>query len=34
VPDDIVAAVHFLCSDAAAAITGEDVNVSAGTVMY
>ena len=33
-PGDVVAAVHFLCSDAAALITGEDLNVSAGTVMY
>ena len=27
-------AVRFLCSDAAAGITGEDLNVSAGTVTY
>ena len=29
---DVVAAVRFLCSDVS--ITGEDLNVSAGTVMY
>jgi NAD(P)-dependent dehydrogenase (short-subunit alcohol dehydrogenase family) len=33
-PDDVVAAVRFLCSDAATSITGEDINVSAGTVMH
>ena len=31
-PVDVVAAVRFLCSDVA--ITGEDLNVSAGSVMY
>ena len=33
-PGDIVDAVVFLASDKAASITGEDLNVSAGTVMY
>jgi NAD(P)-dependent dehydrogenase (short-subunit alcohol dehydrogenase family) len=33
-PDDVAAAVVFLASDAAASITGEDLNVSAGAVMY
>jgi NAD(P)-dependent dehydrogenase (short-subunit alcohol dehydrogenase family) len=33
-PADVVGAVRFLCSDAAAGITGEDLNVSAGTVTY
>jgi NAD(P)-dependent dehydrogenase (short-subunit alcohol dehydrogenase family) len=33
-PDDVVAAARFLCSDAATSITGEDLNVSAGTVMH
>lgn len=31
---DVAAAAVFLASDKAASITGEDVNVSAGTVMY
>ncbi len=31
---DVAAAVTFLASDAAASITGEDLNVSAGIVMY
>lgn len=33
-PHHVVAAVAFLASDAAASITGEDLNVSAGIVMY
>ena len=33
-PGDIADAVVFLGSDKAASITGEDLNVSAGTVMY
>lgn len=33
-PQNIADAVLFLASDAAASITGEDLNVSAGTVMY
>jgi NAD(P)-dependent dehydrogenase (short-subunit alcohol dehydrogenase family) len=33
-PQDIADAVLFLASDSAASITGEDLNVSAGTVMY
>lgn len=33
-PQDVADAVRFLCSDAAAAITGEDLNVSGGSVMY
>ena len=33
-PGDIAAAAVFLASDRAASITGEDLNVSAGTVMY
>jgi NAD(P)-dependent dehydrogenase (short-subunit alcohol dehydrogenase family) len=33
-PDDIAAAAIFLASDKAASITGEDMNVSAGTAMY
>jgi NAD(P)-dependent dehydrogenase (short-subunit alcohol dehydrogenase family) len=31
---DVAAAVAFLAADAAASITGEDLNVSAGAVMY
>jgi NAD(P)-dependent dehydrogenase (short-subunit alcohol dehydrogenase family) len=31
---DVARAVRFLCSDDAAAITGEDLNVSGGTVMH
>ena len=33
-PQNIADAVIFLASDSAASITGEDLNVSAGTVMY
>ncbi|GAC1568484.1 MAG: SDR family oxidoreductase [Ktedonobacteraceae bacterium] len=33
-PENIAKAVLFLASDSAASITGEDLNVSAGTVMY
>jgi NAD(P)-dependent dehydrogenase (short-subunit alcohol dehydrogenase family) len=33
-PNDIASAVVFLASDLAASITGEDLNVSAGVVMY
>ena len=33
-PDDIAEAAIFLASDKAASITGEDMNVSSGTVMY
>jgi NAD(P)-dependent dehydrogenase (short-subunit alcohol dehydrogenase family) len=33
-PGDIAAAAVFLASDRAASVTGEDLNVSAGTVMY
>jgi NAD(P)-dependent dehydrogenase (short-subunit alcohol dehydrogenase family) len=33
-PEDIAAAAVFLASDKAASITGEDLNVSSGTVMY
>src|SRR6266480_5956961 len=33
-PEDIAAAAVFLASEKAASITGEDLNVSSGTVMY
>ena len=33
-PKDVAEAVAFLASDAAASVTGEDLNVSAGMVMY
>jgi enoyl-[acyl-carrier-protein] reductase (NADH) len=33
-PQNIADALLFLASDSAASITGEDMNVSAGTVMY
>jgi NAD(P)-dependent dehydrogenase (short-subunit alcohol dehydrogenase family) len=33
-PEEVASACVFLASDAAAAITGEDLNVSAGVVMY
>jgi NAD(P)-dependent dehydrogenase (short-subunit alcohol dehydrogenase family) len=32
--DEVARACAFLASDAAAAVTGEDMNVTAGTVMY
>lgn len=33
-PEEVAAAVVWLASDRTAAVTGEDLNVSAGTVMY
>jgi len=33
-PDDVAQAVRYLTSPAAAAVTGEDLNVNAGVVMY
>jgi 3-hydroxybutyrate dehydrogenase/3-oxoacyl-[acyl-carrier protein] reductase len=33
-PEDIAEAVVFLGSDAASSVTGEDLNVTAGLVMY
>jgi len=33
-PEEVASACVFLASDAAAAVTGEDLNVSAGVVMY
>lgn len=33
-PEDVASAVVFLASDAASAITGADINVNAGVVMY
>jgi NAD(P)-dependent dehydrogenase (short-subunit alcohol dehydrogenase family) len=33
-PEDIASATRFLASDQALSITGEDLNVSAGTVTY
>jgi NAD(P)-dependent dehydrogenase (short-subunit alcohol dehydrogenase family) len=32
--DDVASTIVFLASDAAAALTGEDLNASAGTAMY
>jgi len=33
-PGDVASVVAFLCSDDAAMMTGQDINVSAGSVMY
>jgi NAD(P)-dependent dehydrogenase (short-subunit alcohol dehydrogenase family) len=33
-PKYVAAVVAFLCSEDAAMMTGQDINVSAGTVMY
>jgi NAD(P)-dependent dehydrogenase (short-subunit alcohol dehydrogenase family) len=33
-PEDIAQAAVFLASDAAASVTGEDFNVTAGLAMY
>jgi NAD(P)-dependent dehydrogenase (short-subunit alcohol dehydrogenase family) len=33
VPDEVVGLVLFLCSDAAASITGQAINVDGGKVM-
>jgi NAD(P)-dependent dehydrogenase (short-subunit alcohol dehydrogenase family) len=33
-PEEVAAACVYLASDASAAVTGEDLNVTAGTVMY
>ena len=33
-PKDVAAVVAFLCSEDAAMITGQDINVCGGTVMY
>jgi NAD(P)-dependent dehydrogenase (short-subunit alcohol dehydrogenase family) len=33
-PDEVAAACVYLASDASGAVTGEDLNVTAGTVMY
>ena len=33
-PDDVAALVSFLASDSSAKITGQDINVCGGAVMY